>query len=229
MSSGTRVWYQNTWRPEPCTAPTSPHSHRLDTHGWTETNNVMYKTPYVCFSLTFKHHLCCLTSGKNPDVGGHLPQGSGSARPAQRDRASPSQAVGTHRAPSPCVAWCTATQSTVTVCYLVYRDTEHRHRVLLGVPRHRAPSPCVTWCTATQSTVTVCYLVYRDTEHRHRVLLGVPRRGAHAGVGLNRYHLRAIVWNTTDVLLDDTSITGENMSDIYVKGYAPVMNCITLQ
>lgn len=34
-----------------------------------------------------------------------------------------------------------------------------------------------------------------------------------------RYVLRVIVWNTTEVVLDETSITGENMSDIYVKGY----------
>lgn len=34
----------------------------------------------------------------------------------------------------------------------------------------------------------------------------------------NRYFLRAIIWNTTDVILDEKSITGENMSDIYVKG-----------
>ncbi|CAG6017075.1 unnamed protein product [Menidia menidia] len=33
-----------------------------------------------------------------------------------------------------------------------------------------------------------------------------------------KYFLRAIIWNTTDVILDETSITGENMSDIYVKG-----------
>lgn len=31
--------------------------------------------------------------------------------------------------------------------------------------------------------------------------------------------MRAIVWNTTDVTLDETSVTGEKMSDIYVKGY----------
>ena len=30
------------------------------------------------------------------------------------------------------------------------------------------------------------------------------------------------MWNTTDVTLDETSITGEHMSDIYVKGYAHV-------
>ncbi|KAI3363230.1 hypothetical protein L3Q82_011863, partial [Scortum barcoo] len=36
-----------------------------------------------------------------------------------------------------------------------------------------------------------------------------------------KYFLRAIVWNTTDVILDETSITGENMSDIYVKGWMP--------
>ncbi|XP_015224806.1 PREDICTED: myoferlin-like isoform X1 [Cyprinodon variegatus] len=34
-----------------------------------------------------------------------------------------------------------------------------------------------------------------------------------------RHFLRVVIWNTTDVTLDETSITGENMSDIYVKGY----------
>uniref|UniRef100_A0A8C2BAL1 Myoferlin like n=1 Tax=Cyprinus carpio TaxID=7962 RepID=A0A8C2BAL1_CYPCA len=38
-----------------------------------------------------------------------------------------------------------------------------------------------------------------------------------------KYFLRAIVWNTTEVILDETSITGENMSDIYVKGWMPGM------
>ncbi|KAM6956281.1 myoferlin [Aplochiton taeniatus] len=38
-----------------------------------------------------------------------------------------------------------------------------------------------------------------------------------------QYFLRAVVWNTTDVILDETSITGENMSDIYVKGWMPGM------
>ncbi|KAG7240139.1 hypothetical protein INR49_027885 [Caranx melampygus] len=38
-----------------------------------------------------------------------------------------------------------------------------------------------------------------------------------------KYFLRAIVWNTTDVILDETSITGESMSDIYVKGWMPGM------
>ena len=33
------------------------------------------------------------------------------------------------------------------------------------------------------------------------------------------YELRVIVWNTSDVILDETSITGEQMSDIYVKWY----------
>uniref|UniRef100_A0A3P9LID1 Myoferlin n=1 Tax=Oryzias latipes TaxID=8090 RepID=A0A3P9LID1_ORYLA len=32
-----------------------------------------------------------------------------------------------------------------------------------------------------------------------------------------KFFLRVIVWNTTDVTLDETSITGERMSDIYVK------------
>ena len=33
------------------------------------------------------------------------------------------------------------------------------------------------------------------------------------------YVLRVVVWNLTEVILDETSVaTGENMSDIYVKG-----------
>uniref|UniRef100_A0A3B3TZD4 Myoferlin n=1 Tax=Poecilia latipinna TaxID=48699 RepID=A0A3B3TZD4_9TELE len=38
-----------------------------------------------------------------------------------------------------------------------------------------------------------------------------------------KYFLRVIVWNTTEVTLDETSVTGENMSDIYVKGWMPGM------
>ncbi|XP_037320524.2 myoferlin-like isoform X3 [Pungitius pungitius] len=38
-----------------------------------------------------------------------------------------------------------------------------------------------------------------------------------------KYFLRAVIWNTTDVTLDETSITGERMSDIYVKGWMPGM------
>ncbi|XP_029953808.1 myoferlin-like isoform X3 [Salarias fasciatus] len=38
-----------------------------------------------------------------------------------------------------------------------------------------------------------------------------------------KYFLRAVIWNTTDVTLDETSITGESMSDIYVKGWMPGM------
>lgn len=36
---------------------------------------------------------------------------------------------------------------------------------------------------------------------------------------LYRFFLRCIIWNTSDVILDDVSVTGERMSDIYVKGY----------
>ncbi|XP_032358036.1 myoferlin isoform X3 [Etheostoma spectabile] len=38
-----------------------------------------------------------------------------------------------------------------------------------------------------------------------------------------KYFLRAVIWNTTDVTLDETSITGERMSDVYVKGWMPGM------
>ncbi|KAG8453260.1 hypothetical protein GDO86_000043 [Hymenochirus boettgeri] len=34
-----------------------------------------------------------------------------------------------------------------------------------------------------------------------------------------RFYLRCIIWNTKDVILDDVSITGEKMSDIYVKSW----------
>ena len=34
-----------------------------------------------------------------------------------------------------------------------------------------------------------------------------------------RYELRIIVWNTSGVVLEETSITGDQMSDIYVKGW----------
>ncbi|XP_060244870.1 myoferlin isoform X2 [Meriones unguiculatus] len=34
-----------------------------------------------------------------------------------------------------------------------------------------------------------------------------------------KYYLRVIIWNTKDVILDEKSITGEEMSDIYVKGW----------
>ncbi|XP_055863087.1 myoferlin-like isoform X4 [Biomphalaria glabrata] len=34
-----------------------------------------------------------------------------------------------------------------------------------------------------------------------------------------KYVLRAIVWNTKDVILEEESITGEKMSDIYVQGW----------
>ncbi|XP_028820324.1 myoferlin-like [Denticeps clupeoides] len=34
-----------------------------------------------------------------------------------------------------------------------------------------------------------------------------------------KFFLRVIIWNTTNVTLDETSVTGERMSDIYVKGW----------
>ncbi|XP_007516850.2 myoferlin isoform X2 [Erinaceus europaeus] len=36
-----------------------------------------------------------------------------------------------------------------------------------------------------------------------------------------KYYLRVIIWNTKDVILDEKSITGEEMSDIYIKGWIP--------
>merc|ERR1719244_843369 len=39
-----------------------------------------------------------------------------------------------------------------------------------------------------------------------------PRKAA-------KYYLRVIIYNTFDVILDETSITGEQMSDIYVKAW----------
>lgn len=35
-----------------------------------------------------------------------------------------------------------------------------------------------------------------------------------------RYELRVIIWNTDDVVLEDTNfVTGEQSSDIFVRGY----------
>ena len=36
-----------------------------------------------------------------------------------------------------------------------------------------------------------------------------------------RYQLRVVIWNTSDVLLEETNLMGEAMSDIYVKGWLP--------
>ena len=39
----------------------------------------------------------------------------------------------------------------------------------------------------------------------------------------DKYVLRVVVYNTKDVILDEISVvTGDAMSDIYVKGYATV-------
>ena len=40
------------------------------------------------------------------------------------------------------------------------------------------------------------------------------------------YELRVVIWNTKEVILQDTSITGEEMVDIYLKGSAHV--CINI-
>ncbi|XP_061566581.1 dysferlin isoform X4 [Cololabis saira] len=34
-----------------------------------------------------------------------------------------------------------------------------------------------------------------------------------------KFFLRCVIWNTSDVILDDVSISGERMSDIYVRGW----------
>ena len=39
-----------------------------------------------------------------------------------------------------------------------------------------------------------------------------------------RQELRVIIWNTTEVVLEEESITGEKMSDIYVKGWVQFIN-----
>lgn len=39
-----------------------------------------------------------------------------------------------------------------------------------------------------------------------------------------KHELRVIIWNTTDVVLEEESITGEMMSDIYVKGWIDVVD-----
>ncbi len=38
------------------------------------------------------------------------------------------------------------------------------------------------------------------------------------------YELRVVIWNTKDVILEEESITGEKMSDIYVKSWIQGMD-----
>ena len=45
----------------------------------------------------------------------------------------------------------------------------------------------------------------------------------------DRNELRLIIWNTTDVLLEEESITGEMMSDIYVKAWVPPRYCFYMK
>lgn len=45
----------------------------------------------------------------------------------------------------------------------------------------------------------------------------------------DRNELRLIIWNTTDVLLEEESITGEMMSDIYVKAWVPPRCCFYMK
>jgi len=57
----------------------------------------------------------------------------------------------------------------------------------------------------------------------------IPSRDVAVGVAVfsmmtlslsaSRYELRIVIWNTADVILEEESITGEKMSDIYVKGW----------
>ena len=39
-----------------------------------------------------------------------------------------------------------------------------------------------------------------------------------------KYIFRVVIWNTTDVILDERSVAiGDSMSDIYVKGYVSLI------
>ncbi|KAJ8264359.1 hypothetical protein GJAV_G00148240 [Gymnothorax javanicus] len=77
------------------------------------------------------------------------------------------------------------------------------------------------------------YSTYQPTLSQGRLQMWVdvfPKSLGHPGPPFDisprkakKYFLRVIVWNTTDVTLDETSITGEHMSDIYVKGWMPGM------
>lgn len=52
------------------------------------------------------------------------------------------------------------------------------------------------------------------------VILSIPLPAPHViAVLLSSFELRVIIWNTDDVVLeDDAFMTGEKMSDIYVRG-----------
>lgn len=45
-----------------------------------------------------------------------------------------------------------------------------------------------------------------------------PKAIAWSELGNCRYELRCIIWETADIELQDTSISTDKMSDIYVKG-----------
>lgn len=49
-----------------------------------------------------------------------------------------------------------------------------------------------------------------------------PKAIACSELGNCRYELRCIIWKTADIELQDTSISTDKMSDIYVKGYGGV-------
>lgn len=88
-------------------------------------------------------------------------------------------------------------------------------------------APDVGWCFPQKLRTSRPSLQHHSPKsqevsiHIYYILSGSPDKGNET-LSLNvfslRYILRVIVWNTKDVLLDEKSITGEEMSDIYVKG-----------
>ena len=56
-------------------------------------------------------------------------------------------------------------------------------------------------------------------EDRNRRLIRRIEQFCHWDFIFDSFTLRCIIWNTSDVILQETSITGEQMSDIYVKGW----------
>lgn len=68
--------------------------------------------------------------------------------------------------------------------------------------------------------VCFCFLLLFVCLVAFDVILSIPLPAPHViAVLLSSFELRVIIWNTDDVVLeDDAFMTGEKMSDIYVRG-----------
>lgn len=76
------------------------------------------------------------------------------------------------------------------------------------------------WFNRLPLFVCFCFLLLFVCVIAFGVILSIPPPCPHViAVLLSSFELRVIIWNTDDVVLeDDAFMTGEKMSDIYVRG-----------